>query len=733
MQPTSPRSPMEPVAFGPPARDPRSPGGPPFGACAGPCGPATPYHPGGHPCHPGGALTPPAHGGYLSGHPGARLIGRSVSPTYVQARVVPQPQLPPQECGTPREFWPQAGTSVCSPSPSSNGVWSPRAPSSPVRVGRKVRIEDDNADDLETALVPPQDIGVVGNCYVCLPAACVKLLKIQPNIDDKGAPSKELWFGRVWQLRVLGLNHYRKNVLAKQEPLTSHQRQLIEFDLRDPRKRALMAKIQARWRGGVVRRTGSLRCALQDLEYCMAPYAGTVIFMHGSGGMTYNNVRYMRTLAALGFIAIGPDSMAGGEYRKKNVAGIIRSNQPTPYWDDLGLYTSSASGEFTYDTKAEEVVKNPEKYKKLYENVFRMRSAEMRWILRGLPFQMKVRGVFTMGQSEGAMTVARFDDRRYGAMIRGRIISAFSVEYCYFTPVREASTYGGDPEVATLNIIGDADQYFGNIKSVAKDVSLNKQDGGWGETDLTGNGFREMKRQKLTRGLVVVLQGAKHDASETHDNFLRDLLRAFLASPHECHRIAQQWKPDPYLSSKVKVIETDTSGHGKRVLMHVGKMDLPSTTEYGVELFKRRNIVQAFGKKRTLTPNGADRGAFGRDAGQQSYGYEHAAREPGRITPHTGYPRGSIYPNGFNALLSRGNNALFGFRVAADWSQGVLIIDWLDEAGSVGSWNAQHPAMTIRPGDRLLEVNSVRNDPEGMRNEILNSTSLTLLVAPGSA
>jgi len=326
---------------------------------------------------------------------------------------------------------------------------------------------------------------------------------------------------------------------------------------------------------------------LEPLAFSSASHAGTVLFMHGSGGMTYNNVRYARKLAGMGFLVIAPDSMAGGAYRHRSLAGLIGSTQDTPYWDDLGLYTSSAEGELTYCTDAAAVVQNPEKFRQLYSNVFRLRSAEMNWILGHLPLHMCIRGVFTMGQSEGAMTVARFDDRKYGAMIRGRIISAFSVEYCYFTPTREAATYGGSEEVATLNIIGDADQFFGPKDSVAASVCNQKSGGGWGSDNLTGNGFKEMKRKKLRRGLVAVLAGARHDPSETHDNFLRDLLRAFLATPSDCHRIVDQWRCDEYLTSKVKVESLDTEGGGFRMLIKVGKMDLPSTLPYKEEMLKR--------------------------------------------------------------------------------------------------------------------------------------------------
>mmetsp|Transcript_9548 Transcript_9548/g.19633 ORF Transcript_9548/g.19633 Transcript_9548/m.19633 type:complete len:379 (+) Transcript_9548:3-1139(+) len=341
------------------------------------------------------------------------------------------------------------------------------------------------------------------------------------------------------------------------------------------------------WKGAVQRRTSSLRSVLTPVAYHPTAMAGTVLFMHGSGGMTYNNVRYARTLAGMGFLVIAPDSMAGGEHRRRDLAGIIKPSDPTPYWGDLGLYTSDAQGELTYSTQAEAVVKEPEKWRQLYEKVFAHRSAEMHWILGRLPQQMRVRGVFIMGQSEGAMSVARFDDRRYGAMIRGRIISAFSVEYCYFTPTREAATFGGCPEVATLNLIGDADQFFGPIDSVALTVCKQKHVGGWGADNFTGNAFKEMKRKKLRRGLVCVMEGAKHDPSETHDNFLRDVLRAFLASPSDCHRIYEYFRQDPYLYSKCTIQEEDREGGGIRQLMKVGQMDLPSETPYTRELVIR--------------------------------------------------------------------------------------------------------------------------------------------------
>merc|ERR1712107_159015 len=87
-------------------------------------------------------------------------------------------------------------------------------------------------------------------------------------------------------------------------------------------------------------------------------------------------------------------------------------------------------------------------------------GSELHFIIQRLPQYMKVQGIFTGGTSEGAMTIARFDDQRYGHMILGRFINSFSIEYCYFTPTPECGKLGGALEVPTLNIIGMKDQFF---------------------------------------------------------------------------------------------------------------------------------------------------------------------------------------------------------------------------------------------------------------------------------
>merc|ERR1740138_359278 len=103
------------------------------------------------------------------------------------------------------------------------------------------------------------------------------------------------------------------------------------------------------------------------------------------------------------------------------------------------------------------------------------------------------------------MTIARFDDQRYEEMVMGRFINSFSIEYCYFTPTPEAGELGGQIDVPTLNIIGTKDQYFGPEDSVAKIVASDAETG-YGDKDLTGNGYNTFVRQGIETALVWELE-----------------------------------------------------------------------------------------------------------------------------------------------------------------------------------------------------------------------------------
>lgn len=96
-------------------------------------------------------------------------------------------------------------------------------------------------------------------------------LLLEPNMSDKGDTRKELWFGRVWELReLLRVQHdeYLARVnRGKPEPgLTAADVQALDAMLKDPKKKSLLTKLCARWKGTAVRRRNSLR-VLNRLKY----------------------------------------------------------------------------------------------------------------------------------------------------------------------------------------------------------------------------------------------------------------------------------------------------------------------------------------------------------------------------------------------------------------------------------------------------------------------------------
>jgi len=457
---------------------------------------------------------------------------------------------------------------------------------------KSLRVPPPDAKSLvdATKLRPPETPALLDNTLLCLPAGVAEALGLVANMEDKGE-EKRLWFGRAWQLRALDMQKYKMLILQNGhgKPLNQETADELLARWQGADMERLLRKVQKRWKGTATRRRRSLTC-LTPLMGNLGAFAGTVVFMHGSGGMTYNNVRYVRTLAGMGYICICPDSLAGNSTRQKSLAGCLSPTDPTPYWDDLGIYTSDAEGKGAYSTDATDVIKNPDQWRQLYANIYRMRRSELRWVLGHLPQHIKTRGVFTMGQSEGAMVVARFDDQEYGALIKGRIISAFSVEYCYFTPEKVHGKFGGCPSVPTLNIIGDLDQFFGPVDSVAKAVSEMKGKGGYGGP-ITGNAWNSMCKQKMERGVVAVFEGARHDQSTTHDNLLRDLLVGFMSSPGNCHKLYDLWKHDAYIRSKVTLEATDGK-QGERIKLRFGRDDFPSTVPYRkLMLLRQVNVL----------------------------------------------------------------------------------------------------------------------------------------------
>lgn len=388
--------------------------------------------------------------------------------------------------------------------------------------------------------------------------------------------SKQLWFGRMWQLRSLLNKYYKATSMGSREnrALRDKGKLLEEQFRRDPKLKDLLKRIQAQWRGALFRRIS--RFAV--FERIEDDIHGVLVFMHGSGGMTGNNLRFARIFAGLGFLVIAPDDMASSKYRKRLLQPLPTFESNTDYWENDLVYASATSGEFAYNTQVDAVLKDPSGYKKLYEKVYQERRSELHYVLSHLPDFVDKMGVFTMGTSEGAMTVARFDDQRYGTMIDGRIISAFCVEYCYFTPTHKAAEFGGNLSVPTLNIIGSHDEYFGTNESIAQKVASDKERG-YGSTQLQGHAFQTMIRQGMEHGCVCVFDKGLHDLTTTADNILRDIFSTFSSRPHRIHELNRIWSRDKTLMDQIVVLDEQqsTNHSGGILLLRVRKSPYPQT------------------------------------------------------------------------------------------------------------------------------------------------------------
>lgn len=425
----------------------------------------------------------------------------------------------------------------------------------------------------------PQEPTLLDNTQLFLPKCVVDELGLEPNMDDKDDSVKELWWGRLWELIALLGAGYREKLALKGLSLQLTPERAAELDriCTDPTWRPKLKRLAARWHGASIRKRCSL-AVLEPARYCAI--RGTLVYCHGSGGNSWDNMRICRMSSKMGVIVIVPDGFAYpedtpmGKLRHKPLQPLKKATDDVNYWAGDLMYDGDATGELTYSTKADKVLEDPDGYRALYEKSYQLRRCELHFTLERLPEFVKAHGVFLGGTSEGAMTIARFDDQRYGSMIIGRFVNSFSIEYCYFTPTEEDGRIGGQIEVPTMNIIGTRDQFFGPIDSVAKLVAEDT-DTGYGDTELDGHAFPQLVKQQVHRGLVVIFEDGVHSPCDTHDNFLRPLFDLFFRRAADIWQIDRIWGHDPYLSSTIQVAEQHIQPHSKITRIFCPTMQYP--------------------------------------------------------------------------------------------------------------------------------------------------------------
>ncbi|CAJ1342608.1 unnamed protein product [Effrenium voratum] len=286
------------------------------------------------------------------------------------------------------------------------------------------------------------------------------------------------------------------------------------------------------WLGRASDLTTRFRRRAQCVAECELPW---VVALHGSGGLTYTGWRHSAKLAALGYGVLAPDSMAHPRSLR------LRRREPAKlrdarYWAADPAYRSKCSwdksgGSFPmcFSTKVDNLLSEPESWKVYYERIYLLRKRELDWLMENPPVFLTGR-LFLMGHSEGGMVAARYWHPGLQGRLSGRIISAWSCEENYFVGSKRGSETGGGGEgIPVLNIIGTADEFFSKNGSVAAQVARSSVD--YGTKDIEGHCLRSFQASNLRSAAVLLLQGAAHDSSLTHDDAIRSFLSEFLASP----------------------------------------------------------------------------------------------------------------------------------------------------------------------------------------------------------
>lgn len=407
-------------------------------------------------------------------------------------------------------------------------------------------------NDDPCVLEPPPHASLLDNTVLFLPAVAVTQLQLEPNINDDHGP-KTMWTGRYWQLR---------NILNKQSRLSRRVEMSVDEKARvhdlvtaSPAALSSLLLVQKIWRAWFFRHHGRL-AVLDHLEGL--DVRGVMVYMHGSGGLTWHNARYARAAAGFSYVVVCPDEMAGSRFRSRATRALLTSRDATGYWENSLFYSGAKSAEgesLEFNTKVDEVLDDKEHFKTLYQKVYFVRRAELHFTLSRLPRFASHVGVVIMGTSEGAMTVSRFDDQRYGSMIVGRIIASYAAEFCYMHSRPEDGLLGGQKDVPTLNLIGSHDEFFGppahgtfsgSAASIIAGAAVKQ---GWGKVNITGNAYRSMAEQGVLSGLTVTFPGAKHDITLSHNHAVRDIFLDFLQQPHRCASVLARWETHPFLGA----------------------------------------------------------------------------------------------------------------------------------------------------------------------------------------
>jgi len=273
---------------------------------------------------------------------------------------------------------------------------------------------------------------------------------------------------------------------------------------------------------------------------------GAAILLCGSGGLTGDNLRYVRHLAAEGFSVVAPDTMAaptGSSYPRTrpaivDVSAQLAARKTSSYWCANDVYSGGCAGSYEggaypacFSSNAANIAYDPAGWVAFYERVFEMRRREADSVVSrfAATFGRPAR-FFVAGNSEGAMVASRYTHPALAQLgLAGRVLSAWSCEYNYFVSCAEHVRIPTDPAVPVLNLLSANDPFFAAAGSVAADVAQPGA-GGYGAWPLSGSCAAQLRAQAL-RGASFRTTQPYHDQMELSGSFWRYAVGRFLHAP----------------------------------------------------------------------------------------------------------------------------------------------------------------------------------------------------------
>lgn len=279
-----------------------------------------------------------------------------------------------------------------------------------------------------------------------------------------------------------------------------------------------------------------------SLETCGC---GAAIFLAGSGGLTGDNLRFMRHLAARGYSAVAPDPMASpagggvvGAYpRHRDLVPRLSDSLKgrDTYWCADEVYRSGCrpaheGGPYAgcFSSDSDNIVYDPAGWAAYYERVYSMRARELDFLLDsfGPTFGTPAR-LFLHGNSEGAMVASRYSHPKLRELhLAGRLLTAWSCEYNYFVSCAAHAQLAA-PSVPILNVVSVHDEFFAASASIAARVAASPS--GYG-VPPTGSCASQMRAQGV-RGASIRLDQPYHDNLEQGGSLYRMAADRFLRNP----------------------------------------------------------------------------------------------------------------------------------------------------------------------------------------------------------